>query len=167
LLLKPTKNNWKHAKNNVRWPVITTPNLNCCLSSCNERKFFFNSFHFFHEKHTIPGVVLRTSSIAFITEKQLTYHNTFKRVWLGKSNIYSQPYSFPWYTYVSLVTTFAHSNRHMNLPCYKFETILDRQSKSDYLHTWRTLRVITWHRLRVDIFWEGRLINKLRVSSLS
>ena len=47
---------------------------------------------------------------------------------------------------------FAHSSRHMNVPCYKFEEILNRQSKLDYLHTWRTWRVITWLRLRVDIF---------------
>jgi len=31
----------KHAKNNVRSPVITTPNLNNCLSSSNERKIYF------------------------------------------------------------------------------------------------------------------------------
>jgi len=57
--------------------------------------------HFFQKKHTFPGVVLRTSYITFRAEQQLTYHNTFKRGWLGKSNLYSQPNSFSWYTYVS------------------------------------------------------------------
>jgi len=51
-------------------------------------------FAFFQEKHTFLRVVLSTSFIAFIAEQQLTYHSTFKRVLLGESNLYSQPYSF-------------------------------------------------------------------------
>ena len=55
----------------------------------------------------------------------------------------------------------------MNVPCNKFGTILNKQSKSDYLHTLRTLSVITWLRLRVDIFWESRQIKKLGVRLLT
>jgi len=40
---------------------------------------------------------------------------------------------------VGLVTTFAHSSRHMSVPCYKFEKILNRQSSYSYSHIWRTL----------------------------
>ncbi|AES70262.1 transmembrane protein, putative [Medicago truncatula] len=54
-----------------------------------------NNSAYTKEKHTFPGVVLRTSFIAFIAVQQLTFHSTLKRVWLGKSSLYSQPYSFP------------------------------------------------------------------------
>ena len=53
---------------------------------------------------------------------------------------------------VWLVMTFAYSSRHMNVPCCKFETNLNRQSKLNYIRTLRTFRVITWLRLMVDIF---------------
>jgi len=53
---------------------------------------------------------------------------------------------------IGLVTAFAHSSRHMNVPCCKFETILNRQSKSDYIQTLRSFRVVMWLRLRWDIF---------------
>jgi len=52
---------------------------------------------------------------------------------------------------VGLVTTFAYSSRHMNVPCYKFETIPNRYSRSYYMHTLRSFRVITCHTLRLDI----------------
>jgi len=40
-----------------------------------------------------------------------------------------------------LVTIFSHSRRHMNVPYCKFETILNRQSKSDYIHTLRPMEI--------------------------
>jgi len=53
---------------------------------------------------------------------------------------------------VGLVTAFPHSSRHINVPYSKFEIILKRQSKLNYIHTLSSFRVMTWLRLRVDIF---------------
>ena len=68
---------------------------------------------------------------------------------------------------VRLVTTFVHCSRHMNVPCCKFETIQNKQSKLNYIHTLRSFRVITWIMLRVDIFWESRLTTELGVCLLT
>jgi len=93
--------------NNV-WPVITIPNLNCCLSSSNKRKTYFILW-FFSGKHTFPE--LRLDHYSSHSQHWLTYPITMKR------NFFSG------YTYVSpkavaLVTTFAHFSRHMNVPCF-------------------------------------------------
>ena len=95
------KTNWKwlkkHAKNNERWPVITTPNLNCCLSSSNKRKSFFAYFsgktYLFEE---IAQIVISTH-----LQTWLTYHFPSKQDMLREDSSYSQRHSFIGYMYVS------------------------------------------------------------------
>jgi len=145
----------KHAKNNVRWHVFTTPNLNCCLSSSNEIKTYLILCIFFQEKHTFPELCSYHQSSHL--QHWLTYLITLKRDRLGEDSSYTQPYYFPWYTYVSHKANrvghiICHFSHHMNVPCCKFEKILNKHSKLNYIHTLRSFRVITWIKLRVDIF---------------
>jgi len=108
---------------------------------------------FFQEKHTFSELCSDHHSSHL--QHWLTYLVTFKRDILGEDISYHQPHSFPGYTYVSLkVSRDGHGlcplQSSHECTSYKFETVLNKQSKSDYLHTLRTLRVITWLRLMVD-----------------
>lgn len=70
-----------------------------------------------------------------------------------KDSSYSHTQSFLGYMYVSpkaivLVTTFVHSGCHMNVPCCKFETNINKHSRSYYIHILRSFKIITWLKLR-------------------
>jgi len=106
----------KHAKNNVRWLIITTPNLNCCLSSSNEIK---TNLSFFQEKHAFPKRLLRLSSrpiyrINLLTSlhpsgtcsEKITHilsHTLFQNTCMYLLNP------------VGLITVVAHYSCHMNI----------------------------------------------------
>jgi len=90
----------KHAKNNVRWSVVTTPNLNCCLPLSNERKMNFFFLYIFSGKIYLSEEISQIVILSLL-HNWLTYLVTFKqdRVWEDSSQ--TQPYSFSGYTYVS------------------------------------------------------------------
>jgi len=50
---------------------------------------------------------------------------------------------------VVFVTTFANSISHVNVPCYEFETILNRHSRSCYLHTFDVFQDCNWKSSRL------------------
>jgi len=67
----------KHAKNNVIRPVITTSNLNYCLSTINERKTNFILCIFSGKTYLFEEVA--QTIISTHLQTWLTYHFTSKR----------------------------------------------------------------------------------------
>jgi len=88
----------KHVKNNVRWPVVTTPTLNCYFSSSNDRKT--NVIMYFLEKIYLFKELLRSSShLIHIIDLLTSLHSS--RTCLEKiAHILNHTF-FLGYTYVS------------------------------------------------------------------
>ena len=123
----------KYVENNVRWFIITTPHLNSCLFSSNKRKEILNSAYF-SEKTYIFEAVAQIIIISSYFQTWLNWPLSCKRDRLRENGPYFQTLLQDTCRYllkaVALVTTFSQSN----VPYYEFETILNKHSRSHYLH---------------------------------
>jgi len=97
------------------------------------------------------------SSSRPISRLWLTYHfhaigKDLEKIVHTLSNIIFQYTRMYLIKSVGLVMTFSPFSRHINVPYFKLETILNRHSRSHYIHTLRSFNFVMWLRLRRDIF---------------